>query len=131
MFNSGDVSLVTLHARILSELARHPTVSQERLALNLEVTRRTIQRHLAELEEYGYLHADRSQRPFTYALDWSRPWPDVPWLSVIAFHPAVAAAYSRLTDRLIRWCDAAAEAGTDPSEELADILAPTGVPAGR
>ena len=44
------VSFVTLYGRIVYELARNPRIAQETLARRLDVTMRTVQRHLDEPE---------------------------------------------------------------------------------
>jgi DNA-binding transcriptional ArsR family regulator len=114
--------LVTLHTRILALLARRPTMSQERLARELEVTMRTVQRHLAELEDGGYMTVNREKRPFRYDVDWARPWPDVPWLRLIALHPGVVGAFSGLSDLCMRTYEEAETAGQDTSSALASML---------
>ncbi|MGI8824420.1 MAG: MarR family transcriptional regulator [Chloroflexota bacterium] len=89
------VTFVTLYARIVYELAGNPRMAQETLARRLDVTMRTVQRHLATLEQEGYLRIRRERKPFTYEVDWNRPIPYFGQLRVATFRP-------ELLDRLAR-----------------------------
>src|SRR5579872_4725548 len=126
---NGDVldqrhlDLLTVHGRILVELARQPTISQECLARCLQLAMRTVQRHLSELEERGWVTVDRGKRPFEYTLDWSRTWPEVPWLRLIVLHPATCAAFSGLSDLSLRAYQSALDSGADPALALGDLMA--------
>lgn len=82
-----DVSFVTLYARIVHELAGHPRMAQETLARRLNVTMRTVQRHLAELERQGYIRVARGNKPYTYQIAWDRSLPYFPHLKVRLFRP--------------------------------------------
>ena len=81
------VSFVTLYARIVSELAKNPRMAQETLARRLDVTMRTVQRHLTELEHEGYIHVARENKPYTYEIAWERSLPYFPDLHVELFKP--------------------------------------------
>jgi predicted transcriptional regulator len=81
------VSFVTLYARIVSELAKNPRMAQETLARRLDVTMRTVQRHLTELEREGYIHVARDNKPYTYEIAWERALPYFPDLHVELFKP--------------------------------------------
>jgi predicted transcriptional regulator len=81
------VSFVTLYARIVSELAKNPRMAQETLARRLDVTMRTVQRHLTELEREGYIHVARENKPYTYEIAWERALPYFPALHVELFKP--------------------------------------------
>jgi DNA-binding transcriptional ArsR family regulator len=83
------VSFVTLYARIVNELASEPRISQEKLARNLDVTMRTVQRHLAELERAGYVRIRRDGRPYAYDVAWERKLPYFEQLTVGVFRPEV------------------------------------------
>jgi DNA-binding transcriptional ArsR family regulator len=83
------VTFVTLYARIVYELARNPRIAQETLARRLDVTMRTVQRHLTELENEGYIHVNRDRKPFTYEIAWDRPLPYFGQLKVNTFRPDV------------------------------------------
>jgi len=81
------VTFVTLYARIVYELASAPSVSQEALARKLDVTMRTVQRHLDALEREGYVRVIRERKPFTYEIVWSRTLPYFRQLRVVTFMP--------------------------------------------
>lgn len=81
------VSFVTLYARVVRELATNPRVSQESLARNLDVTMRTVQRHLTQLEREGYIQIHRNKKPYTYTIAWERSLPHFNNLRVELFKP--------------------------------------------
>jgi DNA-binding transcriptional regulator LsrR (DeoR family) len=81
------VTFLTLYARIVYELAKNPRMAQESLARRLDVTMRTVQRHLTELEREGYIHVARDNKPFTYEVAWDRPLPYFDQLTVSTFRP--------------------------------------------
>ncbi len=81
------VSFVTLYARVVHELAINPRVSQEALARNLDVTMRTVQRHLTQLEREGYIQIQRNKKPYTYTIAWERSLPHFNHLKVELFKP--------------------------------------------
>jgi DNA-binding transcriptional ArsR family regulator len=83
------VSFLTLYARIVHELAKNPKMAQESLARRLDVTMRTVQRHLIELEREGYISVRRDRKPFTYEIAWDRPLPYFNQLTVSTFRPDV------------------------------------------
>ncbi len=83
------VTFVTLYARIVHELAKDPRLAQEALARRLNVTMRTVQRHLTALEHEGYLHVHRERKPFTYEIIWDKPLPHFDQLKVGTFHPDI------------------------------------------
>jgi predicted ArsR family transcriptional regulator len=85
----GGVAFVTLYARIVNELAKNPRMAQESLARRLDVTMRTVQRHLTELEREGYVSVRRDRKPYTYEIDWDRPLRYFDQLSVGMFRPDV------------------------------------------
>jgi DNA-binding transcriptional regulator LsrR (DeoR family) len=84
-----EITFVTLYARIVNELARNPSMAQESLARRLNVTMRTVQRHLTSLEQEGYVRVRRDKKPFTYEIAWERPLPYFQDLSVSTFRPDV------------------------------------------
>lgn len=82
-----SVTFVTLYARIVNELAQNPRMAQETLARRLDVTMRTVQRHLMDLEREGYLRVVRDRKPYTYDVAWERSLPYFEQLTVGMFHP--------------------------------------------
>jgi DNA-binding transcriptional regulator LsrR (DeoR family) len=90
------VTFVTLYARIVNQLAKNPRMAQETLARRLDVTMRTVQRHLTELENEGYIHVQRDRKPFTYEIAWDRPLPYFDELKVKTFRPDVLEQISGL-----------------------------------
>lgn len=83
------VTFVTLYARIVYELAKNPCMAQESLARKLDVTMRTVQRHLTALETEGYVRVKRDRKPFTYEIAWDRAIPYFDQLHVATFRPDV------------------------------------------
>lgn len=83
------VAFVTLYARIVHELAKNPSMAQETLARRLDVTMRTVQRHLSALERDGYIRVRRDRKPFTYEIAWDRHLPYFDQLRVATFRPDV------------------------------------------
>jgi DNA-binding Lrp family transcriptional regulator len=83
------VTFVTLYARIVNELAKNPRMAQEKLARELNVTMRTVQRHLTELEREGYVTVQRDRKPYTYEIAWERPLKYFKELRVDMFRPDV------------------------------------------
>ena len=61
--------MVTLYTRILRQLHDNPTIAQESLARAMDVTMRTIQRHIEVLEQEGYVLIDRQHKPYSYAVN--------------------------------------------------------------
>lgn len=121
--DGARVHLVTLYTRVLLYLAQNPKISQETLARRLDVTMRTVQRHLQELEEEGYIRVDRNKKPFQYAIDWNRAFPHMPWLRVIVLHPEVVPALQGLSDVALRAYEEAEAAGQDPVKALHAMFA--------
>lgn len=93
------VTFVTLYARIVYELARNPRIAQETLARRLDVTMRTVQRHLTELETEGYIHVRRDRKPFTYEIAWDRSLPYFDQLRVSTFRPDTLQKLAQLDSR--------------------------------
>jgi DNA-binding transcriptional MocR family regulator len=120
---NGRAQLITLYTRVLLHLAQNPRVSQEMLARRLDVTMRTVQRHLTELEEEGYISVDRNKKPFQYSVNWSMEWPYLPGLRLIILHPDVIDALRGLSDVASRAYETASEEGVDESEALRAIFA--------
>jgi predicted ArsR family transcriptional regulator len=83
------VTFVTLYARIVNELAKNPRMAQETLARRLDVTMRTVQRHLTELEKEGFVRVQRERKPYTYEIAWDRPLRYFDQLTVGMFRPDV------------------------------------------
>ena len=81
------VTFITLYARIVNEIAKNPRIAQEMLARRLDVTMRTVQRHLSELEREGYISVRRDRKPYTYEINWDRPLPHFDNLTVALFQP--------------------------------------------
>jgi DNA-binding transcriptional ArsR family regulator len=115
--------LITLYTRVLLHLAQNPRVSQEMLARRLDVTMRTVQRHLTELEEEGYVHVDRDKKPFQYSVDWSKEWPYLPGLRLIILHPNVIDALRGLSEVASRAYEKSEQDGVDPAEALRGLFA--------
>ncbi|HZU11934.1 MAG TPA: winged helix-turn-helix domain-containing protein [Chloroflexota bacterium] len=90
------VAFITLYARILNELAKNPRMAQEALARRLNVTMRTVQRHLTDLEGDGYIHVQRDRKPFTYEIAWERPLPHFQQLQVKTFRPDMVDAIAKM-----------------------------------
>ncbi|GAC1407123.1 MAG: hypothetical protein NVSMB52_20520 [Chloroflexota bacterium] len=119
MKQSGHrVQLVTLYTRVILHLVENPRISQETLARRLDVTMRTAQRHLSELEEEGYISVDRSKKPFEYGINWEKHWPYATWLRVILYHPDVRDAVHGLSDLAYRTYESADGDGHNPSLAL-------------
>ena len=93
------VTFVTLYARIVNELAQNPRMAQETLARKLNVTMRTVQRHLTELEREGYIQVQRDRKPYTYEIAWERPLRYFNQLTVKTFRPDVLDELARHTGR--------------------------------
>lgn len=93
------VSFLTLYARIVYELAKNPRMAQEALARRLDVTMRTVQRHLTELEREGYISVQRENKPFTYQIAWERPLPYFDQLTVSTFRPDMLEKVAQLEHR--------------------------------
>jgi DNA-binding transcriptional ArsR family regulator len=124
------VQIVTLYTRVLLELIENPRISQETLARRIDVTMRTAQRHLTELEEEGYISVDRSKKPFEYSINWEKPLPGAEWLNIILFHPQVRGPSTLLVEQATQAYTLAKENGVDPSEALRGLFQqPTQVPA--
>lgn len=90
-----NVAFVTLYARIVNELAKNPRVAQETLARRLDVTMRTVQRHLGELERESFVQVDRNRKPYRYDIAWDRPLPYFKQLRVELFRPDTIEKLSR------------------------------------
>ena len=116
------VQLITVYTRVLLHLADNPRISQETLARRMDVTMRTVQRHLTELEEEGYLQVDRTKKPFEYNIDWSKSCPYVPWLRLAVFHPQVKEALESLSEGASRAYQRAVARGVDPSAALREAF---------
>jgi DNA-binding transcriptional ArsR family regulator len=121
--DDGHVQLITLYTRVLLHLAENPRISQETLARRMDVTMRTVQRHLTELEEEGYIAVDRDKKPFEYSIDWSKSCPYISWLRVAVFHPEVKIALERLSDVANSAYQKALSDGQDPDAALRDRFA--------
>jgi DNA-binding IclR family transcriptional regulator len=93
------VTFVTLYARIVNELAKEPCIAQETLARRLDVTMRTVQRHLTELEREGYVRVQRDRKPYSYEIAWHRPLRYFNQLTVGMFRPDVLNDLARRTNR--------------------------------
>lgn|SRR5947209_19535234 len=93
------VTFVTLYARIVYELAKNPCMAQESLARKLDVTMRTVQRHLMALEQEGYVRVRRDRKPFTYEIVWDRAIPYFEQLHVSTFHPEMLEKVSEIEHR--------------------------------
>lgn len=94
--DATEVSFVTLYARIIHELALDPRIAQEELARRLAVTMRTVQRHLGDLENEGYIRVRRERKPFTYEIHWDRSLPYFSQLRLRTFRPDVLARLAEL-----------------------------------
>lgn len=116
--DDNRVQIVTLFTRVLLQLAQHPRISQETLARRLDVTMRTAQRHLTLLEEQGYIHVNRGQKPFRYTIDWSKSCPHLPWMRLVWFHPD-------LKDQVAKWGEVILQAerpGDAGQEKLDEVM---------
>lgn len=119
----GRGQLLTLSTQILLQLAGHPRISHEKLARRLDVTMRTVQRHLTDLEVEGYVDVDRSKKPFEYRIDWTKEWPTLDGVRLIILHPQVIEALRGLSGVAHRAYTGAREEGRTPEEALRDIFA--------
>lgn len=81
------VQFVTLYGRIIHELTKNPRIAQKNLACRLDVTMRTVQRHIIELEREGYIRVARERKPYTYEVAWDRRLPYFEQLTVRIFDP--------------------------------------------
>lgn len=122
------VAFVTLYTRVLLCLAENPRISQETLARRLDVTMRTAQRHLTELEEEGFIEVNRQSKPFIYSINWSKKWPTISWLRLVVFHPEVMDGLRRLSDVAGETYDTAGKDGRDQSEALRELFASNAPP---
>jgi DNA-binding transcriptional ArsR family regulator len=118
----GRAQLITLYTRVLLHLAQNPRVSQEMLARRLDVTMRTVQRHLTELEEEGYVHVDREKKPFQYSIDWTKELPYLPGLRLIIFHPDLSGALQGLSDVATLAYQKADDEGIDSGQALRGLF---------
>jgi DNA-binding transcriptional MocR family regulator len=126
VIEGGDrVQLITLYTRVLLHLSENPRISQETLARRMDVTMRTVQRHLTELEEEGYIYVDRDKKPFEYSIDWTKSCPFIEWMRMIVFHPEVKGAFRALSDGATQTYERAQTEGRDPSEALNELFAST------
>lgn len=116
------VQIITLYTRVLLELIENPRISQEMLARRIDVTMRTAQRHLTELEEEGYITVDRAKKPFEYAINWEKELPGAEWLRVILFHPQLRGPSTVLCERATQAHELARRNGVDTSEALRGIF---------
>jgi DNA-binding transcriptional regulator LsrR (DeoR family) len=107
---------------VLLELIENPRISQEMLARRIDVTMRTAQRHLTELEEEGYIRVDRAKKPFEYSINWEKSIPGAEWLKVILFHPQLRAPTAMLLEQASQAYDVAARSGLDTSATLQKIF---------
>jgi hypothetical protein len=64
----SEWTLLTTHARVLVEIARDPETRMRDLAASCEVTERSIQVIIADLERAGYLSRARVGRRNRYTL---------------------------------------------------------------
>lgn len=112
------VQIVTLYTRVILELIENPRISQEMLARRIDVTMRTAQRHLTELEEEGYITVDRAKKPFEYAINWEKSIPGAEWLQVILFHPQLRGPATVMCERATQAYQLAQRSGVDTSEAL-------------
>jgi DNA-binding transcriptional ArsR family regulator len=112
------VQIVTLYTRVLLELIENPRISQEMLARRIDVTMRTAQRHLTELEEEGYITVDRAKKPFEYSINWEKQIPGAEWLRIILFHPQVRGPSTLLVDQASQAYELARNGGVDASEAI-------------
>ncbi|MFE2219689.1 MarR family transcriptional regulator [Streptomyces canus] len=66
-------TFLTNHTRVLRALARDPEVRLRTLAATCEITERTVQAIIGDLEQAGYIRRRRAGRRNQYALDLDRP----------------------------------------------------------
>lgn len=116
------VQIVTLYTRVLLELIENPRISQESLARRIDVTMRTAQRHLTELEEEGYITVDRTKKPFEYTINWEKQIPGAEWLRIILFHPQLRGPSSLLFDRAAQAYELARASGVDEAEAIRSLF---------
>jgi DNA-binding transcriptional ArsR family regulator len=116
------VQIVTLYTRVLLELIENPRISQEMLARRIDVTMRTAQRHLTELEEEGYITVDRSKKPFEYSINWEKQLPGAEWLRIVLFHPQVRGPSTMLVEQATQAYELAKSNGVDPSEAIQGVF---------
>ncbi len=116
------VQIVTLYTRVLLELIENQRISQEMLARKIDVTMRTAQRHLTELEEEGYITVDRAKKPFEYAINWEKEIPGAEWLRVILFHPQLRGPSTVMCEGATQAFELARQSGTDTSQAIQGIF---------
>jgi DNA-binding transcriptional ArsR family regulator len=116
------VQIITLYTRVLLELIENPRISQEMLARRIDVTMRTAQRHLTELEEEGYITVDRSKKPFEYSINWEKPLPGAEWLNIVLFHPQVRGPSTLLVEQATQAYELAKGNGVDPAEAIKGVF---------
>jgi len=115
------VHVATLSLHIMLELSQQPTLSQERLARRLDVTRQTACCHLDQLEAEGYLQINRTHKPFHYTIDWSCTLPTLPQLRLVLFHPEVTLAVQRFSDAAAQVYELALQEQREPTEVLRQL----------
>ncbi|MFJ9041824.1 helix-turn-helix transcriptional regulator [Streptomyces sp. NPDC102406] len=66
-------TFLTNHARVLLAIAHDPTAQLRQIAAFCQITERTVQAIVADLEQAGYLRRHRVGRRNQYTLDLDRP----------------------------------------------------------
>lgn len=66
-------TFLTSHARVLLAIARDPNIRLRTIAARCEISERTVQAIVVDLEQAGYLHRQRTGRRNQYTLHLDRP----------------------------------------------------------
>ncbi|MEU0247303.1 helix-turn-helix domain-containing protein [Streptomyces sp. NPDC006235] len=66
-------TFLTRHARVLLAIAGDPTARLRTLAVACQITERAVQAIVADLEQDGYLHRQRTGRRNQYTLNLEKP----------------------------------------------------------
>jgi predicted ArsR family transcriptional regulator len=66
-------TFVTNHAVVLSYLAKHPSITARRLALEIGITERAVRTIIADLEAEGYIVKAKEGRGVRYSVKSAKP----------------------------------------------------------
>jgi predicted ArsR family transcriptional regulator len=66
-------TFITNHGAVLALLAKHGQITARQIALELDITTRTVRRIISDLESEGYIHITKEGRRNHYLLDIERP----------------------------------------------------------
>lgn len=66
-------TFITNHGAVLALLAEHGRITARQIALDLDITARTVRRIIAELEAEGYIKIQKEGRQNRYLIDRTQP----------------------------------------------------------